>query len=72
MLAVNGRIVAQGSQSSLNDFQVVSATIDIEDVRSHRASGSRSYQNSSAERYYRIEVSFAMSSGQLYSSCKVI
>ena len=65
MIAVNGRIVAQGSQFSLNDVEVVSATIDIEDVRSHRASSSRSCQAASAERYYRIEVPFAMSSGQL-------
>jgi NAD+ synthase (glutamine-hydrolysing) len=65
MIAVNGRIVAQGSQFSLNDVEVVSATIDIEDVRSHRASSSRSCQAAGAERYHRIEVPFAMSSGQL-------
>ena len=33
MIAVNGRIVAQGSQFSLNDVEVVTATVDIEDVR---------------------------------------
>ncbi|KAF8504123.1 hypothetical protein JB92DRAFT_2968916, partial [Gautieria morchelliformis] len=65
MIAVNGRIVAQGSQFSLNDVEVVSATIDIEDVRSHRASSSRSFQAASAERYHRIEAPFALSSGQL-------
>lgn len=65
MIAVNGRIVAQGSQFSLNDVEVISATIDIEDVRSHRASSSRSFQAASAERYHRIEVPFALSSGRL-------
>jgi NAD+ synthase (glutamine-hydrolysing) len=65
MIAVNGRVVAQGSQFSLNDVEVVSATIDIEDVRSHRASSSRSFQAASAERYHRIEAPFALSSGQL-------
>lgn len=61
MIAVNGRIVAQGSQFSLNDVEVVTATIDIEDVRSHRAVSSRSMQAAGAERYQRIEVDFALS-----------
>lgn len=64
MIAVNGRIVAQGSQFSLNDVEVVTATIDIEDVRAHRARSSRSMQAAAAERYHRIEVSFALTSGK--------
>ncbi|KAL0567643.1 glutamine-dependent NAD(+) synthetase [Marasmius crinis-equi] len=64
MIAVNGRIVAQGSQFSLNDVEVVSATIDIEDVRAHRAKSSRSHQAAQAERYHRIEVPFALSGGK--------
>jgi NAD+ synthase (glutamine-hydrolysing) len=58
---LNGKIIAQGSQFSLNDVEVVSATIDIEDVRSYRAVKSRSMQAAEAERYQRIEVSFALS-----------
>ncbi|KJE97873.1 hypothetical protein CAOG_009140 [Capsaspora owczarzaki ATCC 30864] len=38
MIAVNGQIVAQGAQFSLDDVEVVTATIDLEDVRSYRAS----------------------------------
>ncbi|KAJ6493647.1 hypothetical protein C8R47DRAFT_1176603 [Mycena vitilis] len=64
MIAVNGRIVAQGSQFSLNDVEVVSATIDIEDVRAHRAKSSRSMQAASSERYHRVEVPFALTSGK--------
>ncbi|KAF9462892.1 hypothetical protein BDZ94DRAFT_1260105 [Collybia nuda] len=64
MIAVNGRIVAQGSQFSLNDVEVVTATVDIEDVRAHRAKSSRSMQAASADRYHRIEVSFALTSGK--------
>ncbi|SJL03478.1 related to QNS1-Glutamine-dependent NAD Synthetase [Armillaria ostoyae] len=64
MIAVNGRIVAQGSQFSLNDVEVITATIDIEDVRSHRAISSRSMQAASAERYHRIEVPFSLSAGK--------
>ena len=61
MIVVNGRVIAQGSQFSLQDVEVVTATIDIEDVRSHRATSSRSNQAASAERYHRIEVDFALS-----------
>ena len=61
MIAVNGRIIAQGSQFSLRDVEVVSATIDIEDVRAHRAIASRSMQAASSERYHRVEVPFALS-----------
>jgi NAD+ synthase (glutamine-hydrolysing) len=65
MIAANGRIIAQGSQFSLNDVEVVSATIDIEDVRSHRAKSSRSMQAAAAAaRYHRIEVPFALSGGK--------
>jgi NAD+ synthase (glutamine-hydrolysing) len=64
MIAANGRIIAQGSQFSLNDVEVVSATIDIEDVRAHRAKSSRSMQAAAANRYHRIEVPFALSGGK--------
>lgn len=64
MIAVNGRIVAQGSQFSLADVEVITATIDIEDVRAHRAKSSRSMQAAAAERYYRVEVPFALTSGK--------
>ncbi|KAJ7583253.1 carbon-nitrogen hydrolase [Mycena floridula] len=64
MIVVNGRVVAQGSQFSLNDVEVVSATIDIEDVRAHRAKSSRSMQAAAAERYHRVEVSFPLSSAE--------
>jgi NAD+ synthase (glutamine-hydrolysing) len=64
MIAVNGRVVAQGSQFSLTDVEVVTATIDIDDVRAHRATSSRSMQAASAERYHRVEVDFALTSGK--------
>ena len=61
MIAVNGHIVAQGSQFSLQDVEVVTATVDLEDVRSHRATSSRSMQAAGANRYQRIEVGFSLS-----------
>ena len=67
MIACNGKIVAQGSQFSLNDVEVVTATLDLEDVRAHRAVISRNMQAASAERYQRIEVDFALSGGKFDS-----
>ncbi|KAI9457177.1 hypothetical protein HD554DRAFT_2207240 [Boletus coccyginus] len=64
MIAMNGHIVAQGSQFSLNDVEVVTATIDIEDVRAHRTSRSRGLQAATSEKYHRIEVPFALSVGK--------
>ncbi|KAH9839955.1 glutamine-dependent NAD synthetase with GAT domain-containing protein [Rhodofomes roseus] len=64
IIAVNGHVIAQGSQFSLQDVEVVTATIDIEDVRAHRAASSRSMQAAGAERYQRIEVDWALSGGK--------
>lgn len=64
MIALNGVIIAQGSQFSLNDIEVVSATIDIEDVRAHRAKSSRSMQSAQSESYHRIEVPYSLSAGK--------
>ena len=41
LMIVNGKVVAQGSQFSLNDVEVVTAAVDLEDVRSYRCSPSR-------------------------------
>lgn len=64
MIAVNGEIVAQGSQFSLNDVEVVTATVDIEDVRAARAVSSRSMQAASSDTYHRVEIDFSLSPGK--------
>ena len=51
----------------MNDVEVVTATVDLEDVRAHRAVSSRSMQAAAAERYQRIEVDFALSGGKFDS-----
>lgn len=63
-IALNGVIIAQGSQFSLNDVEVVSAIIDSEDVRSHRSTSSRSFQAAKSQAYQRITVECALSSGK--------
>ncbi|KAJ9110837.1 glutamine-dependent NAD(+) synthetase [Naganishia cerealis] len=56
LIAYNGKIVAQGSQFSLNDVEVVSATLDLQAVRAHRTYSSRRMQSVQAESYSRIVV----------------
>ena len=38
MIVINGRIVAQAPQFDVQDVNVIAATVDLEDVRSYRAS----------------------------------
>ena len=63
MIIINGRVVAQGSQFSLNDVEVVTATVDLEDVRSFRSSPSRGMQAAKAPPYVRIEIDMRLSAG---------
>lgn len=64
MIAVNGKVIAQSSQFSLNDVEVVTVTIDIEDVRAHRTKSSRNMQASTTEAYPHIKVGFALNIGK--------
>lgn len=64
MIIVNGNLVAQGSQFSLNDVEVVTATVDIEEVRSYRCVPSRGLQANQANRqapYLRLELDYSLS-----------
>ena len=59
LIAVNGEVVAQGEQFSLQDVEVVTATVNLEDVRSYRgAMVSRSVQASQSQPIPRIDVDF--------------
>ena len=59
LIAVNGEVVAQGSQFSLQDVEVVTATVNLEDVRSYRgAMVSRSVQASQSQPIPRVDVDF--------------
>ncbi|KAI8336571.1 hypothetical protein BC941DRAFT_494830 [Chlamydoabsidia padenii] len=62
MIVMNGQVVAQGSQFSLHDVEVVTATVDLEDIRSFRASAaSRSIQASTSAPYQRIDINQSVS-----------
>lgn len=57
MIVCNGTVKAQGSQFSLNDVEVVTATVDLEEVRAYRCSASRGLQAVRLkEQYRRIDV----------------
>ncbi|KAL3674298.1 hypothetical protein V7S43_000253 [Phytophthora oleae] len=61
VIVVNGQVVAQGSQFSVKDVEVVTATVDLEDVRwAYRGSvSSRSEQTSSLDTVIpKIDINF--------------
>ena len=60
MIMVNGEIVAQGSQFSLDDAEVLTATVDLEEVRAYRFAPSRGFQAVQAPAYERIDVDFSL------------
>ncbi|XP_048340740.1 glutamine-dependent NAD(+) synthetase isoform X5 [Sphaerodactylus townsendi] len=62
MICMNGATVAQGLQFSLDDVEVLVATLDLEDVRSYRAEiSSRNLAASKVTPFHRIRVNFALS-----------
>jgi NAD+ synthase (glutamine-hydrolysing) len=65
LIAVNGQLVAQGSQFSPQDVEVVTATVDLEEVRSYRgAIGSRQVQGSESAPVPRVRVGFELTGEQ--------
>jgi NAD+ synthase (glutamine-hydrolysing) len=60
MIVLNGVVIAQGSQFSLSDIDVVTATVDLDAVRTHRASSSRSQQAAQALPYPRIQTDWSL------------
>lgn len=65
LIAVNGQIVAQGSQFSPQDVEVITATIDLEDVRAYRgAIGSRQIQASESQVVPRVQADFELTHAQ--------
>jgi NAD+ synthase (glutamine-hydrolysing) len=62
MIFVNGNLVALSSQFSLNEVEVVTATVDLAEVRTHRFAPSRNQQavQDGRQHYTRIKVDFAL------------
>jgi NAD+ synthase (glutamine-hydrolysing) len=63
LIALNGQILAQGSQFSLSYVEVVTATIDLEAVRAQRTGSSRRMQSAQSEAYQRVQVDMRLDVG---------
>jgi len=61
MIICNGKVLACGSQFSLDDVEVVTATVDLEEVRSYRSSPSRGMQAQIAQKYPRLDLDVRLS-----------
>ncbi|KAL2104616.1 hypothetical protein VUR80DRAFT_10110 [Thermomyces stellatus] len=61
MILCNGKVLEQGSQFSLDPIEVITATVDIEEVRSFRSSISRNVQAASQPDYPRVEFDIRLS-----------
>ncbi|CZS88926.1 probable QNS1 Glutamine-dependent NAD Synthetase [Rhynchosporium graminicola] len=61
LIVLNGKVLAQGSQFSLDDTEVITATVDLEDIRAYRDQKSRAMQALAQEKYERINVEMSLS-----------
>nr|XP_023675539.1 glutamine-dependent NAD(+) synthetase isoform X1 [Paramormyrops kingsleyae] len=64
MIAVNGDIVAHGLQFSLEDVEVITATLDLEDVRSYRGERCQPHVEFQYQPCHRVKVDFSLSDFQ--------
>lgn len=64
MIALNGQIIAQGSQFSLSDVEVITATVDLMAVRAYRTSSSRRMQAAQSPAYHRVWIDTRLDGGE--------
>ncbi|XP_013415457.1 glutamine-dependent NAD(+) synthetase isoform X2 [Lingula anatina] len=61
-IAINGDIIAQGKQFSLNEVEVLTATLDLEDVRGYKNQiKSRCQSAATCKAFPRVKVDFSLS-----------
>ncbi|OMJ13517.1 putative glutamine-dependent NAD(+) synthetase [Smittium culicis] len=73
MILSNGRVLAIGMQFSLNETEVVTASVDIEEVRMYRSSISSFYnQSNSAPEFHRIFIDFDLKQSNIPQTDPVI
>ncbi len=59
LIALNGDLIAQGTQFSMNEIEVITATVDMEDIRTYRDSSfSNMLPQNTSQSYQRISVQF--------------
>ena len=62
LIALNGEIVAQASQFSLNDVEVISATVDLDEIWNARYPPARRMQASQEPAYPRVQLDLSLTS----------
>ena len=73
LIAINGEILAQGSQFSLDDVEVITATVDLQEVSSFRRSiSSRSVQATQVDSIERISIDFDLTTPRFIVPTKPI
>ena len=73
LIAINGEILAQGSQFSLDDVEVITATVDLQEVSSFRRSiSSRSVQATQVDSIERISIDFDLTTPRFIAPTKPI
>ena len=71
MIYLNGELLTLASQFSLKDVEVVTATVDLTDIRAYRgAIASRNVQASECEKVQRIDADFSLSDSDLALFCE--
>lgn len=60
MIIVNGQIVAQGSQFSLNTIEVIDAVVDLDEVRAFRSNPARGLQSVKAHKYEIFHADYSL------------
>ncbi|ESO04999.1 hypothetical protein HELRODRAFT_191543 [Helobdella robusta] len=72
-IACNGDILAQGKQFIIGDVDVVTAVVDLEDVRHYRNSlRSRCILAAASSPFPRVNVDFELTSGDPYLECSPV
>ncbi len=71
-ISLNGQYVCQGKQFALNEVEVLTAVLDLDDVYQYRNS-MRSFQLQAAETkpYPRVKINFSLSNPGLNIRCSV-
>lgn len=62
---VNGEIVAQGRQFALEDVEVITATVDVQDVRAYRAVLAKGSLENQSTSFERIQINFELSKDEV-------
>jgi NAD+ synthase (glutamine-hydrolysing) len=61
MILLNGKVLEQGNQFSLEPVEVITATIDLEEIRSYRCGVARNVQAAAQPEYPRVEFDIRLS-----------